>query len=140
MINMVPPSAVLIIIAVIIIRWIYHTVTYTLLKLELCEAALRFTMPKLKLYEEELELYNQYYLRKEANSYIVSDHHAVEFINMCMMLNKPIECPVCYCQVQTANVCITTCGHVFCKECVSQIKAEFSALEPSVCAVCRKDV
>ena len=51
----------------------------------------------------------------------------------CIYGDENPVCPICYCNVTTANKLITRCGHVFCADCIN----EWLAVKGS-CPVCRQ--
>lgn len=63
----------------------------------------------------------------------IPNHISSEFIEMADALKKKHTCPVCLDLVDRTNIKITYCGHIYCSECLENIKN--STMK---CAICRK--
>lgn len=61
-------------------------------------------------------------------------HIRDEFIEMATDLQKKYTCPICYEHVTKTNFMITHCGHIYCRECLVDLKMT----EQPRCAMCRK--
>ena len=61
-------------------------------------------------------------------------HITTAFYDMATKLNETFTCPICLDLVNKETISITFCGHIYCKECLLEIKAK----EEPKCAICRK--
>lgn len=52
-----------------------------------------------------------------------------EITDMIKELKKEIECPICFTELKSEEIKFSSCGHKYCKTCLSKIKE---------CAICRK--
>lgn len=64
-------------------------------------------------------------------------HISREFYEMAEKLNKKFTCPCCLDFVEKNEFQITGCGHIYCTECLTEIKAR--PVIP-LCAICRKPI
>lgn len=64
----------------------------------------------------------------------IPTHITNELYDMACELRKKFECPVCLEQVNKETIQITFCGHIYCKGCLTEVKA----LEDPKCSICRK--
>jgi hypothetical protein len=64
----------------------------------------------------------------------IPTHFTSEFVEMAMELRKEFSCPICYDMVNGETIDITCCGHIYCKTCMTALKAQ---ADPK-CAICRK--
>lgn len=65
-----------------------------------------------------------------------SEEHIPEFVlnemtEMIRELKKEIECPICYVELKSDEIKFSSCGHKYCKDCLSKINE---------CAICRKKI
>jgi translation initiation factor 1 (eIF-1/SUI1) len=76
-------------------------------------------------------------MRNDRGTIIVDSiptHFSTEFVEMAKELRKEFSCPICFDMVNSETIDITHCGHIYCKTCMTRLKAD---PEPK-CAVCRK--
>jgi translation initiation factor 1 (eIF-1/SUI1) len=64
----------------------------------------------------------------------IPTHFSTEFIEMAKELRKEFSCPICFDMVNSDTIDITHCGHIYCKTCMTALKAQ----EDPKCAICRK--
>ena len=56
-------------------------------------------------------------------------HIQNEYKEMCGLLKKKLDCPICLDLIEPNQLQISSCGHKYCKDCYSHIDK---------CAICRK--
>lgn len=67
----------------------------------------------------------------------IPEHIIAQLKELHTALNKKIECPICFEQIEPSNIDITNaCGHSYCKACLTQLKTQ-SRTSHYNCAVCR---
>ena len=74
-------------------------------------------------------------LRRRVTDDAIPQHIKDEFIEMANELKKQWECPVCMEFITSEKLEITPCGHKYCKDCLTQLKA----IKPE-CAICRREL
>lgn len=80
--------------------------------------------------------YSQYVvIKRSADDKTIPQHIKDEFIEMADALKKQWECPICMDFITSDKLEITPCGHKYCKDCLTQLKAT----KPE-CAVCRREL
>ena len=75
-------------------------------------------------------------VRRMAEDVNIPTHIKNEFIEMADTLKKQWECPICLNFIATGDLDVTSCGHKYCKGCLTTLKAQ---PEPK-CAVCRREM
>lgn len=63
----------------------------------------------------------------------IPNHLTKDYYEMAEELNKKFTCPCCLDLATKDTIAITYCGHIYCKECLDEIK-----LKLGTCSICRK--
>ena len=75
-------------------------------------------------------------VRTIANDVTIPPHIKAEFLEMSDALKKQWECPICLDFIPSGELDVTQCGHKYCKNCLTTLKAQ---PDPK-CAVCRREM
>lgn len=84
-----------------------------------------------KLQEENYHMWNELKQKTEENKDIIPSFVLEEMTEMISQLKKSIECPICFTELKSTDIKFSSCGHKFCKDCLSKIDN---------CAICRKKI
>ena len=70
-------------------------------------------------------------IENESVKEVLPDFVETEIKELYSQLKKTVECPICFEELDKDNMQFSSCGHKYCKTCLSKIKE---------CAVCRKTI
>jgi len=90
-----------------------------------------------KVYEkiaEKQELYEKVKAMREALTAEMPKHFVDQFVEMADALKREFNCPICLEDVKKDAFAVSSCGHIYCKDCLTQVLAQ---AEPK-CSLCRK--